>query len=291
MHIRRATRTDLVSINNIGYDAWMDNELNEYLWPYRKQYPTDYYFDLLRRVRKSFVSPGNFGVVVVADKEDASPSGPVEGEVMGFAWYIRVPHGDEYDPERTPMSATADRETAEAQMRRDMSVNADLFAALERTLLGAEDRYRDLIGDRCRATDYNTMDEIFGYIAKDDPHSRLPSHWRVSLLGCNPRYEGRGVGSRLVEYGQQLAEGSGVPLTLTSAPGRAQSLYSRRGMRILDWVLLPGRQHEGGANFTYDPWGVWVKAKESSGEQGKPITGEWVIGKRSENGLFRKINF
>lgn len=86
-----------------------------------------------------------------------------------------------------------------------------------------------------------------------------------------------------MEYGKQLAQRSGVPLSLTSAEGRALGMYTKKhGMRIVDWMDIPGKTFVGGAYCVYDPWQVWVKelAGESKNLMGRPLTGQWAVGTR-----------
>ena len=283
MHTRRLERKDIPTITEITYHAWLDDELNEFLRPHRRQYAEDYHHDLLTFSRQRLVSPGVLGAVAVADAEDASPSGPRVGEVMGFSWFERVPHGVDYDAENAPASATMDHPEAEAQRQRDASINAGPIAALERGLLAIEARYKQF-ASRSRAASHENRARWVSFLASDRTLARLPSHWHVALLGCHPRYEGRGVGSQLVEYGIGLARQSGVPLSLESTHGRAQGLYTKKyGMRVIDWMDLPGQTFVGGAYCVFDPWNVWVRQIEE-GEKyslnGRPLTGEWIAQKQ-----------
>lgn len=193
MHTRQLQRRDIPSITNISYHAWLDDELNEYVWPHRRQYPDDYHFERLFSARQKLVSPGFVGTVVVADAQDVAPSGPYEGEVMGYSWFERLPHGDCYDAKNTPMSATLDRPVAEAQRLHDLALNTGPIATLERYSLMIEKRYNELANLNSRAADPHNRAQLFAYFAADKALARLPSHWHVRLLGCHPRYEGRGV--------------------------------------------------------------------------------------------------
>ena len=216
---------------------------------------------------------------MVADAEDASSSGLDEGQVMGWAWYSRLPTGKYFDSEHTPKSAFATQEEADVNAKRDLTYNQNFFTRVERGLLAIEGRYGTLVGAN-RAVNQVNESTFLNNLMHDKSIERLPSHWHLAFLACDPRFEGRGIGTRLIHYAKRLAEEDGVPLSLVSSPGRPQGIYTKKeGMLIVDWVTIPGMGFEGGAVCLWDPWKLWAKPRESTttNPQGKPITGEWVV--------------
>ena len=289
MHTRPSTRRDLPAIVNISYHAFLHDELNAYRWPHRFEKPDAYKADLAQRARNADLAPGVLSVVVVADAADAtshpSKPAPKEGEVLGLAAFARVPDGPAFDASKIPRSATLSAEEAQAQAQRDLSRNTDVWTSIDRFLCGLEARYTALTGQIGAAADPVHQTEVSALFAANTMFSHLPSHWMLNFLCVNPDFEGRGVGTMLVRYGKKLARESGTPLTLVSAAGRAQGMYTKKeGFKIVgyDGPLKDLGELKGGAECVWDPWGLWVKEIEErattiKGARGRNIDGEWIM--------------
>jgi hypothetical protein len=69
MHIRRATLEDTADMAMLSSNAMMDDELFEWLCPWRRERTYDFRLGFLRRTRKRILRGGDV-FVMVTDKED-----------------------------------------------------------------------------------------------------------------------------------------------------------------------------------------------------------------------------
>lgn len=259
MHVRPINRADIGKIvPQVNLDSFMDDEMNAFLWPHRREFPVDYNDTLVGFGRARFVTPGVYGAVCVADSEDAAAGISVApGTLLGMSWWERVGASKDYKGRR---SAVLDDEAARAAEKADLAHNTGLFTMLERSLLNVEGRYRDLVSpDRSASPDAlrvraETMSE------GDNVTEALPGAWQLDLLGVHPSAQRRGVGGRLVEWGMEKAQAEGIPCVL-SASGDGVRLYERYGFRIVHWLgAAIKRDWVGGAIMIWDPWGIWTES-------------------------------
>lgn len=75
-------------------------------------------------------------------------------------------------------------------------------------------------------------------------HVKSP-HWYVMVLGVAPRYQGRGVGRRLMERAIELAKVDGYPLYLETESVKNVSFYQHLGFELLG----EEHPHPGGPKF------------------------------------------
>ncbi|OCL03900.1 acyl-CoA N-acyltransferase [Glonium stellatum] len=74
---------------------------------------------------------------------------------------------------------------------------------------------------------------MLGNATEYNIYSQLSSYWHLGLLGVSPRCQRRGIGAKLVSYGQEIAAEENVPVTLeASVMGRL--LYAKMGFRIVE---------------------------------------------------------
>jgi len=74
---------------------------------------------------------------------------------------------------------------------------------------------------------------IFRNATEYNIYTKLPSYWHLGLLGVSPRCQRRGIGAKLVAYGQRIAAEEKLPLTLeASVMGRF--LYVKMGFQIVE---------------------------------------------------------
>lgn len=206
MHIRPLIRSDIPAVAEITNQTFSKDELFTWLYPHQSHFPDDLRRFQLIRLRTRLVEQGSHGFVAESEEGDAEWTG--KPEVLGFAFYIR--NGDDPIAEK---------------WRKDPVMNK-----LERHLLSWESWYEesflDRASDRSRAL-------MLGNATEYNIYSQLSSYWHLGLLGVSPRCQRRGIGAKLVSYGQEIAAEENVPVTLeASVMGRL--LYAKMGFRIVE---------------------------------------------------------
>lgn len=63
-------------------------------------------------------------------------------------------------------------------------------------------------------------------------YDSIPNRWTLSLIATAPEYRRRGIGTKLVEHGLEIAAKEEVPVTLEASP-EGRFLYERVGFRIV----------------------------------------------------------
>lgn len=87
MKVRPAILSEAPTIAKIGTSAFADDPSYGHFYPWRTQYPKDFYRHLLRKYRKNILTPGELIMVVeLEDKDDlVSEKGCEAGKIIGFA--------------------------------------------------------------------------------------------------------------------------------------------------------------------------------------------------------------
>ncbi|KAF2797556.1 acyl-CoA N-acyltransferase [Melanomma pulvis-pyrius CBS 109.77] len=206
MFIRQLARSDFPDVLAITTQAFAKDELFDWLHPHQDKYPND-----LRRtqrilLRNRLVSVGSHGFVIVTDETDPDWSGTPE--ITGYAFFMR---------------------SGNDELGRKWQTDS-LFNKFERHLLSWELSYEtnvlNRISDRARVQEYRDM-------AHYNLYSKLDPRWHLGLLAVSVNYQRRGIGGKLVKYGQKLAAEENLPLTLESSVA-GRGLYLRSGFKIVD---------------------------------------------------------
>lgn len=82
-----------------------------------------------------------------------------------------------------------------------------------------------------------TVGRIFPVIEKH--HPREP-HWYLLMLGTEPRWQGQGIGSALMEPVLERCDEEGMPAYLESSKEQNIPFYSRHGFEVRAEIRLPG---------------------------------------------------
>jgi GNAT superfamily N-acetyltransferase len=75
--------------------------------------------------------------------------------------------------------------------------------------------------------------------AIDDAHPREP-HWYLGILGTDPTYQGRGVGSALLDVVLPRVDEQGLPAYLETQKEENLPFYRRFGFEVSDEMRVPG---------------------------------------------------
>jgi GNAT superfamily N-acetyltransferase len=79
---------------------------------------------------------------------------------------------------------------------------------------------------------------LYGLGGVERLHPR-ETHFYLAVLGVDPPYQGRGVGSQLIAPGLELCDREGVPAYLETAKPRNVVFYERHGFRVMRDLVLP----------------------------------------------------
>jgi GNAT superfamily N-acetyltransferase len=73
---------------------------------------------------------------------------------------------------------------------------------------------------------------LYGGAVLEQHHPEEPLHWYLEAMGVAPGYQGRGIGSRLVEPMLERCDAESWPAYLETANARNLGLYERLGFRV-----------------------------------------------------------
>jgi GNAT superfamily N-acetyltransferase len=88
----------------------------------------------------------------------------------------------------------------------------------------------DAVGElMARAVDEGRHPEAFAFFEQMAEHHPTGAHWYLPFIGVEPTRQGRGLGSRLLDWGLARADRDGVPAYLEASSPRNRALYERHG--------------------------------------------------------------
>lgn len=83
-----------------------------------------------------------------------------------------------------------------------------------------------------RSVDAERIDSLFAFLQQMDEHHPTTSCWHLPFIGVDPRAQGRGQGSRLLELGIARCDEEGLPAYLEASSPRNRALYERHGFVV-----------------------------------------------------------
>ncbi|OAA65555.1 Acyl-CoA N-acyltransferase [Niveomyces insectorum RCEF 264] len=147
-----------------------------------------------QRIRKRLQSPGWHYVLATVD----SPDSPAK--IVGFAGWLAPP---------PPDASAADRQMEQPSL----AIDEDLPDGVDRDAY----KYAGEVVDKAKK-------ELLGM-----EEQRV---WYLASLAVDPDYKGKGIASKLVQWGVRKAEEAGLPAYLESSPA-AVGVYRRQGFKEL----------------------------------------------------------
>lgn len=88
----------------------------------------------------------------------------------------------------------------------------------------------DALGElMARAVDEARHPEVFDFFEQMSERHPTDEHWYLPFIGVEPARQGRGIGSRLLQWGLARADRDGVPTYLEASSPRNRALYERHG--------------------------------------------------------------
>ena len=70
-------------------------------------------------------------------------------------------------------------------------------------------------------------------------HPRKPPHWYLAIMGVDPQWQGRGIGSKLMRPALETLDAEGTPAYLEASTPRSRALYERHGFVVTGEFNLP----------------------------------------------------
>ncbi|KAJ9603548.1 hypothetical protein H2200_011734 [Cladophialophora chaetospira] len=215
MPLRLATFSDLGRISEIAAASFYDEELNDHIFPFRKQYPGDYVSVWHQKVVKSWSS---FHKVWVVSYEEAS-AGKSGAVITGVAEWGREGKGADrlwgivrwWDP------------------RRLLAPFVSFFYTVHRFLFRNRSIAPSTPSNPNPLNKWNFGDRVEPYmnLFLTHPPYRL-NRWELLTLAVDPAYQRRGIGQKLVAWGLDKAKAEGVPAVVIGAKD-TEPFYHRCG--------------------------------------------------------------
>lgn len=75
----------------------------------------------------------------------------------------------------------------------------------------------------------------------EEHHPKDPDHYYLFMLGVDPRFQGQGLGSTILEATLQMVDRDGLPAYLENSNPKNTRLYERYGFKVIrDVEIAPG---------------------------------------------------
>ena len=77
------------------------------------------------------------------------------------------------------------------------------------------------------------MEDLLGFADKQSALHPHEPHWYLPLIGVDPAYQGRGLGSALLSHAAAMADEAGLPAYLEATNLNNRRLYERHGFEVV----------------------------------------------------------
>jgi ribosomal protein S18 acetylase RimI-like enzyme len=77
------------------------------------------------------------------------------------------------------------------------------------------------------------MEDLLGFADKQSALHPHEPHWYLPLIGVDPAYQGRGLGSALLSHAVAMADEAGLPAYLEATNLNNRRLYERHGFEVV----------------------------------------------------------
>lgn len=216
VHLRWAVREDIPDITRILHRNFLVFELHDHTAPERKERPEEFYIFVLNRVRKFFVQPG-FRFIVAERHELGISERKQKSEVMGFAGWEAQGHN--------PLS---EQWTSE---------NGGWLNSLDSQLINLEILYHRYV--ESDIFDYAAFHRIIDLLHSSyEGLEHMQSNLHLQFLFVDPSWQkGHGVGNKLLQWGLQISDQTGIPIVLEASLA-GYGFYLKKGFTCHAKVLV-----------------------------------------------------
>ncbi|KAF5012255.1 hypothetical protein FDECE_1636 [Fusarium decemcellulare] len=228
MLIRIATREDIPAAGAVAAAAYIDDEQDAFMFPGCKKHPEKYLKTKESIIRHGMNDPT--GTVIVAESEEGDDGWIGNREFMGFCIWYR--DGDN--------EKTEDTKKRQPLLSRIKSCISNL-----EIIQYASDMLDPLVSASNAATMARTCRSPSSkrYFGTDPGNYAM---YGIMDIAVDPKYQGRGVARKLVEWGMAKATEEGVPIELSATPA-GSALYSKLGFKKIGvWRWRPGMEGSDG---------------------------------------------
>jgi GNAT superfamily N-acetyltransferase len=80
---------------------------------------------------------------------------------------------------------------------------------------------------------------LWSRIRMDAKHPKRPPHWYLAVMGVAPEWQGKGLGTALMQPGLDEIDAASLPAYLESSTPRSRALYERNGFEVTGELSLP----------------------------------------------------
>ena len=80
------------------------------------------------------------------------------------------------------------------------------------------------------------MEDLVGFAEKQSTMHPHEPHWYLPLIGVDPAYQGRGLGSALLSHAGAIADEAGLPAYLEATNLNNRRLYERHGFEVVNEI-------------------------------------------------------
>lgn len=235
VRIRRARLSDVQAIAALSWTVFGDTPFTDAVHPHRHKYRADFERVHYQNAMSRFLNVAGESWVACRDspssddskKENGgSSSGSVKEEAVGYIQFVRIGKDDSAGMRRQ-MSRRGLEETGlpleiGAYLLVLVAWIHTMFVSVQKRLM--PDRSQDLSVLQVVGED--------GKQAKERYDREFPERWHATTLAVDKKWQGKGIGRRLMEKVIEQAKSEGVAISLSSSP-EGEALYRKLGFELL----------------------------------------------------------
>ncbi|KAH7012797.1 acyl-CoA N-acyltransferase [Ilyonectria destructans] len=230
MLIRNATEEDIPAAGAVAAAAYIDDEQDAFIFPGRMKHTQRYLKTKESIVRHGMKDPTATVIVIVLEEGDESWSG--KPDIVGFCIWYRE-DGDE-----------------KSEKAKDVEKKAFLWR-IKASISGSEvfQYASDLMNPLLSAPNASIMARTCRLPSSNNyfvPEIENSPQYGIMDIAVHPRFQGRGVARRLVEWGINKAKEEAIPIELSATPA-GSVLYTKLGFKKVGvWRWRPGMEGSDG---------------------------------------------
>ncbi|KAL1629669.1 hypothetical protein SLS56_005322 [Neofusicoccum ribis] len=210
MLLRPATDADIRAIASLSAVAFVDDPIETYLYPGRREYPEKFVDVQEALLRQSFDRPCGSAIIVTLEPGDDHWQGTPE--IIGFCVYTQV-------------------ETPPKIVKSPVRESDDMLTGIDSAHVMVDAANARAMSETCKGDDSHTWTE--------ENFKRPKERYEFCDLAVHPKFQGRGIGKMMAGWVMDKARTEGVPVHTTSSPSGSH-LYRSLGFRLVGkWKWCP----------------------------------------------------